>query len=74
VGCGYPAGTPVRPKGLLRSARPLSYADPELSRKQYQAFMDKVEAKGLVLAGLELENEFNWADFNGDFPVLNRDI
>jgi hypothetical protein len=36
--------------------------------------MDKVEAKGLVLAGLELENEFNWADFNGDFPVLNRDI
>jgi hypothetical protein len=69
VGCGYPAGTPARPKGLLRSARPLSCADPELSRKQYQAFMDKVAAKGLVLAGLELDNEFNWADFNGDFPV-----
>src|SRR5580704_2903042 len=25
--------------------------------------------KGVVLAGVELGNEINWTDFNGDFPI-----
>jgi len=48
---------------------PLSAADPELSRAYYQTLFDKLDAKGVVLAGVELGNEINWTDFNGDFPI-----
>jgi hypothetical protein len=56
----------------LRAAMPLSAADPERSRTYYQTLFDKLDAKGVVLAGVELGNELNWADFNGDFPALGR--
>ena len=48
---------------------PLSQADPERSRAYYQTLFDKLDAKGVVLAGVELGNEINWTDFNGDFPI-----
>ena len=63
---------PLRPadeKRHMRSARPLSYADPERSRAYYQTIFDKLDEKGVVLAGVELGNEVNWTDFNGDFPI-----
>jgi hypothetical protein len=60
---------PVDEKRHIRSAMPLSSADPESSRAYYQTIFDKLDEKGVVLAGVELGNELNWADFNGDFPV-----
>jgi hypothetical protein len=60
---------PADPKRHMRSAIPLSYADPERSRAYYQTLFDKLDANGVVLAGVELGNEINWTDFNGDFPI-----
>ena len=63
---------PLRPADAarhLRSARPLSYADPERSRISYEALFAKLDEKGVVLTGVELGNEINWTDFNGDFPI-----
>lgn len=60
---------PADEKRHIRSAMPLSQADPERSRAYYQTIFDKLDARGVVLAGVELGNEINWADFNGDFPI-----
>ena len=60
---------PADPKRHLRSAMPLSYADAERSRVYFQTLFDKLDAKGIVLTGVELGNEINWTDFNGDFPI-----
>ncbi len=68
----FPPDAPLRhadPKRHLRSARPLSDADPERSRASYQSYFDKLDEQGIVLAGVELGNEINWTDFNGDFPI-----
>ena len=51
------------------SLTPLSWADLEASRVSYQSLFDKLDANGIVLAGIELGNEINWTDFNGDFPI-----
>jgi hypothetical protein len=48
---------------------PLSNADPELSRASYQKLFDALDANGVVLAGIELGNEINWAAFNPEFPL-----
>jgi hypothetical protein len=71
-GFQYLADAKLRPadeKHHMRSAMPLSAADPEKSRAAYQVLFDKLDEKGVVLAGVELGNEINWTDFNGDFPV-----
>jgi hypothetical protein len=60
---------PADEKRHMRAAMPLSSADPERSRAFYQSFFDKLDDKGVVLAGIELGNELNWPDFNGDFPL-----
>ncbi|HEY2528195.1 MAG TPA: hypothetical protein VGJ20_09655, partial [Xanthobacteraceae bacterium] len=60
---------PADPKRYMRSAMPLSYADPERSRAYYQTVFDKLDAYGVTLTGVEVGNEINWPDFNGDFPV-----
>lgn len=68
----FSPNAPVRPadaKTHMRSALPLSWADPERSRVFYQSLFDKLDANGIVLAGIELGNEINWTDFNGDFPI-----
>jgi hypothetical protein len=68
----FAPNAPLRPadqKRNMRSAMPLSYADPERSRAYYQTIFDKLDEKGVVLAGVELGNELNWTDFNGDFPI-----
>jgi hypothetical protein len=40
----------------------LSAADPEKFRAYFQPLLDKLESKGIVLAGLELGNEINWSN------------
>jgi hypothetical protein len=72
TGAEFSPNAPVRPadaKRHMRSAPPLSSADPERSRAFYQSLFDKLDANGIVLAGVELGNEINWTDFNGDFPI-----
>jgi hypothetical protein len=60
---------PADEKRHMRSAMPLSAADPERSKAYYQTVFDKLDAYGVRLTGIEVGNEINWPDFNGDFPV-----
>jgi len=72
VGPVFLPNAPVRPANAqhhMRSARPLSWSDPVRSKVNFQSLFDKLDAQGIKLAGVELGNEVNWTDFNGDFPV-----
>jgi hypothetical protein len=62
---------PYRPKEFpgMWPGPPLSYLNPERSRSYFQRLLDKLDAEGIVLAGLELENEINMAGFNPDFRL-----
>lgn len=60
---------PADDKRYMRSAMPLSAADPERSKAYYQTVFNKLDAYGVRLTGIEVGNEINWPDFNGDFPV-----
>jgi hypothetical protein len=74
IGAQYPATAPTRPYQpehfpSMCGGHPLSYADPQLSRDFYQKLFDALDANGIVLAGVELGNEINWAAFNQEFPL-----
>ena len=72
AGCAYAGNIPPRPESKqygMRSAYALSLADPVISKKSFQSLFDQLDQQGVVLEGVELGNEINWADFNGDFPV-----
>ncbi len=60
-----------RPKEFpgMWAGPPLSFLDPELSGQYFQQVMDKLDADGIGLAGLELENEINMAGNNPDFRL-----
>jgi hypothetical protein len=84
VGPEYPPGAPTRPYmpdqfPRMWGGHPLSSADPELSRASYRRLFTALDAAGITLAGLELDNEINWAAFNRDIPlpgmgkILSRD-
>ena len=62
---------PVAPKGFagLWGAPGLSHADPEPLRVDFESQLAKLEEKGIVLAGIEVSNQINWAGFNADFPL-----
>ena len=70
----YAPDAPVRPyqpkefPGMW-GGPPLSFLDPELSRQYFQQVMDKLDADGIDLAGMELENEINMAGYNPDFRL-----
>jgi Glycosyl hydrolase catalytic core len=75
IGCVCPPSAKPRPASKqygMRSADALSNADPELSKKYFQSLLDDLDKQGVELQGLELGNEINWADFNGDFPVPGK--
>lgn len=55
-------------KGLW-SGWPLSTANADTFKANVGAELAKLESKGVVLAGFELGNEFNWTGFNADFPL-----
>jgi len=70
----YPPNSPTRayqPEQFpsMWGGHPLSYADPELSKAYYRKLFDALDASGIVLAGIELGNEINWAAFNAEFPL-----
>jgi hypothetical protein len=62
---------PYRPKEYpgMWPGPPLSDLDPERSAQYFRELMQKLEAGGIVLAGLELENEINMAGNNPDFRL-----
>ncbi|WP_315742111.1 hypothetical protein [Bradyrhizobium sp. SZCCHNR1075] len=62
---------PFRPKEFpgMWPGPPLSALDPERSAKYFEALMSKLEASGVTLAGLELENEINMAGNDPDFRL-----
>jgi hypothetical protein len=74
VGPAYPPDAPARPYMPDRFPKmwggpPLSSADPDLSRASYRRLFAALDAAGITLAGLELDNEINWAAFNRDIPL-----
>jgi len=65
-----PQGLERRPGGFgLHSAHRLSTLDPTLFRRVVGGFLARLDAEGLVLDAIELGNEENWSDFNGDLPI-----
>jgi hypothetical protein len=74
VGPQYQADAPTRPYQpnqfpSMWGGHPLSYADPGLSKANFQRLFDSLDSSGIVLAGVELGNEINWAAFNPEFPL-----
>ena len=74
VGPDYPPNAPARPYepqefSAMWGGHPLSSADPKLSKAGFQRLFDNLDATGIVLAGVELGNEINWAAFNPEFPL-----
>jgi hypothetical protein len=74
IGPEYAAGAPTRPYQpdefpSMWGGHPLSYADTSLSKNAFQHLFDSLDANGIVLAGVELGNEINWAAFNPEFPL-----
>jgi hypothetical protein len=74
VGPKYVSDAPTRPYQpnlypAMWGGPPLSYADPALSKAAFQHLFDSLDASGIVLAGVELGNEINWAAFNPEFPL-----
>lgn len=49
--------------------RPLSLADPALSKASFQSIFDRLDSNNIVLAGMELGDEITWAAFNAEFPL-----
>jgi hypothetical protein len=70
----YSPGAPVRPyrakefPGMWQGP-PISSLNPGLSHIYFQQFMDRLDAAGVALAGIELENEINMAGNNPDFRL-----
>ena len=68
---------PDAPKRLYRprefpgmwAGSPFSSLSSELSGQYFRTVMDKLDAGGVVLAGIELENEINMAGNNPDFSL-----
>jgi hypothetical protein len=74
VGPQYSPDAPTRPYQpnefpAMWGGPPLSFADPALSKADFQHLFDDLDANGIVLAGVELGNEINWAAFNPEFPL-----
>jgi hypothetical protein len=70
----YAPNAPIRPyqpkefPGMWQGP-PLSAVDPDLSQHFFQQLLDKLDAEGVVLAALELENEINHPGFNAEFKL-----
>jgi len=62
---------PYRPREFpgIWAGSPFSSLSPELSGQYFQTVMDKLDADGIVLAGIEFENEINMAGNNPDFSL-----
>lgn len=74
VGPRYTSDAPTRPYQpdvfpAMWSGHPLSFADPALSKTDFQHLFDGLDANSIQLAGVELGNEINWAAFNPEFPL-----
>jgi hypothetical protein len=62
---------PYRPREFpgMWAGSPFSSLSPELSGRYFQTVMDKLDAAGIALAAIELENEINMAGNNPDFSL-----
>ena len=74
VGPQYTPDAPSRPYQpdvfpAMWGGHPLSFADPALSKANFQKLFDSLDANDITLAGVELGNEINWAAFNPEFPL-----
>lgn len=70
----YATDAPRRPPGTPSgwSQPPLSASDPGKLRVLVDALFQQLDVADIRLVGLELDNEINWTEFNGDIPVPGR--
>jgi hypothetical protein len=64
-----PAVEPRPGNDKIRSIRRLSDLDIVRYAGTLQRFLEDLDRRGGLLDALEVGNEINWADFNGDLPV-----
>jgi len=68
----YPAGTTQRAgNNSLPVAYRFSDLNPNLFETEIISLLNDLHNAGVVLRGIELGNEFNWAGYNGDLPVYS---
>lgn len=68
----YPAGTTKRPgNDDIAACYGLSQIDPLLFEAQIGLFLQEAKDANVTITGIELGNELNWADYNGDLPVYS---
>lgn len=66
----YAPSVKARPgNDKIRAIRRLSDIDVGRYRETLRQFLAELDQRQARLMGLEVGNEINWADFNGDFPV-----
>jgi hypothetical protein len=67
-----PKMTPARSNQYIRLCRSrLSDIDPERFRTVFVKFLHDYKQADVRLYAVELFNEINWADFNGDLPLVD---
>lgn len=64
-----PTAQPRAGRGIIRPVRRLSDLDIERYRDVLRQFLAALDQRNARLTALEVGNEINWSDFNGDFPV-----
>lgn len=72
---GYYYDPAIRPRpgrGIVREVRGLSDLDVDRYRETLTKFLALLDQRKARLYALEIGNEINWADFNGDFPVAEQ--
>ncbi len=70
----YPQGTKPRSgRGRVWDMYRLSDIDPERYRVVLSDALQKIDALGVPLVGVEPGNEINWAPYNGDLAILPRE-
>ncbi|GEP07370.1 hypothetical protein MOX02_54080 [Methylobacterium oxalidis] len=70
----YEPGTERRPgNAMVKAAYPLSKLDVGKFEESFGAFWRDLDQSGVVLSGVEVGNEIDWAEFNGDLGVYSKE-
>ncbi len=70
----YPAGTKPRSgRGRIWDMYRLSDIEPERFQTVIAAALQKIDALGVPLVGVETGNEINWGAYNGDLAILPKE-
>lgn len=58
----------------IRDVRGLSSMDVSRYREIITNFLGQLDSAKITIYGIEVGNEINWANFNGDLPLLSQKV